>query len=182
MLDELGVTRTQEPLLAVFFLSDIWTDVVTQAHVTEWKDSSFSRMSILGHERTLWFHNNVTNTSTLCDIACLSILWQICKTVTAQLEITSTSEGQECEEQNSAISQKSGCTICLPDVRTQRGSHPVIDDGRPDQAERACDPTHCKHSLMEGSNPASHMHGCRQTDTCSVRKYMCTHKDAQVQR
>lgn len=95
-------------------------------------------------------------------------------TVTTPLEITSTSEVRNLN--NPAISTTTTKECNIPEVickvrlaggrdHSRKPSEVfLIDDPRPGQAsESDSGPTHCKHSLMEDSNPGTHMHGCKQT-------------------
>lgn len=62
------------------------------------------------------------------------------------------------------------CKLCLAggsDHRQKPSEVFLIDEARPGQvSESDCGPACCKHSLMEGSDPGAHMHGCTRTHTC----------------
>lgn len=97
-------------------------------------------------------------------------------TVTTRLEITSTSEGRNVS--NSVISTTTTeernvpeviRKVCLAGGRAHRRKLSeifLIDEARSGQVpESDSGPTRCKQSLMEGSDPGTHMHGCTQSHT-----------------
>lgn len=91
-----------------------------------------------------------------------------------QLEITSTSEGRNLKNLATSTTTERNipeaiCKVCLAGGRDHRQKPSevfLINEARPGQAsESDSGPIHCKHSLMEGSNPGTHMNGWRQTHT-----------------
>lgn len=114
----------------------------------------------------------------------LSKLWQSNMTMTIGLEITSTSKGRNVRNPvNSATTTREErnipeviCKLCLAGGRDHRQEPSevfLIDEARPGQVSgRDCGPVCCKHSLMEASNPGTHMRGCTQTH---IRALTCAH-------
>ena len=117
---------------------------------------------------------NITN---MCNSTwCPSKLWQTCMTMTRRLGITGTSEGRNVKNLTNSTTTTKECHVpevlwktCLEvgrDHRVRPSEVFLIDESRPDRAsDSESGPTHSKHSLMEGSNPGRHTHGCRQTHT-----------------
>lgn len=73
------------------------------------------------------------------------------------------------QEQKSVISQKS-CARAVWQAAgitggTLRKSFWLMRPGQAKRQRATVAPTHCKHSLMEGSNPGTHMNGCSRTHT-----------------
>ncbi len=116
-----------------------------------------------------------------------SKLWPTYTTVTTGLEMWGTSEFRNLK--NPAISSTTTkernipeviCKVCLAGGRDHRRKPSeafLIDEARPGQAsESSSGPTHCKQRLMEGSNPGTHMNGCRQTHTYELLNVNDTHR------
>lgn len=95
------------------------------------------------------------------------------KPIQLQLEITSTSEGSNLKNPDTSTTTTTErnipeaiCKVCLAGGRDHRKPSEVIliNEARPGKASESDSlPTHCKHSLMEGSNQGIHMNGWRQT-------------------
>lgn len=111
------------------------------------------------------------NITTRCATYLLSLQTQ--KTF-PRLEITSTSEGRNLKNLATSTTTERNipeviCKVRLAGGRDHRQKPSevfLINGARPGQAsESDSGPIHCKHSLMEGSNPGTHMNGWRQTHT-----------------